>query len=106
MPAYGLQYGFRKSRGTSDAVFIGRRIIETTCAQRSGRLSLVALDWAKAFDSVNVDSLLDALRRFGIPHSFIDVVAALLRNRKFYVEDWVPAPVSRPNAQVSRKDVL
>ena len=75
------QYGFRRSHGIPDAISISRRIIETACAQRSGRLSLVALHWAKTFDSVDVESLLDALRRFGVPCSFIGVVSALVRDR-------------------------
>ena len=66
---------------------MARRRIELACAQRSGRISLLALDWKKAFDSVNVECLLDALRRFGLPPEFRSTVGALLRGRQFFVRD-------------------
>ena len=43
-----------------DAIFAARRHIELACAQRNGQVMLLALDWKKAFDSVNVDALLNA----------------------------------------------
>ena len=78
------QYGFRKGRGTVDAIFIARRMIESARARRAGKLSLLALDWKKAFDSVNVECLLDALRRFGLPHHVVKIVEGLLRARRFF----------------------
>ena len=48
---------------------------------------MVALDWRKAFDSVNVHCLLDALRRLGIPSQLIQLIAALIRDRSFTVSD-------------------
>ena len=47
---------------------------------------LLALDWKKAF-SINVDSLLDALHRFGIPDFCLQMVANMMRPRQFFVED-------------------
>ena len=58
------QFGFRPRYGTEDAIYIARRHVENACAARFGQIKLLALDWKKAFDSVHVDSLLDALRRF------------------------------------------
>jgi len=81
------QYGFRKGRSTEQAIYIARRHIELAIARRSGAVSLLALDWSKAFDSVHVDSLLDALRRFGIPRKIIAVIEGLMRDRRFFVED-------------------
>ena len=81
------QFGFRKHCSTSDAIFVARRRIEAACAHRSGGLSLLALDWRKAFDSLNVKCLLDALRRFGLPVSFITTIETLLQGRHFYVRD-------------------
>ena len=46
-----------------------------------------ALDWKKAFDSVHVDSLLDALRRFGLPQGFVHMIGAMMRSRHFFVTD-------------------
>ena len=90
------QFGFRPKRATEDAIYTARRRIELALAQRNGQLSLLALDWAKAFDSVNVDSMLDALRRFGVPANFIGCIESLMRNRHFYVRDCGACSSERP----------
>jgi len=82
------QYGFRKQRGTVDAIHIARRRIELACAQRRGSVSLLALDWRKAFDCINVQSLLDALRRFGLPEGLVSIVSSIMDGRRFYVRDF------------------
>ena len=84
---WGSQFGFRKKRSTEDAIYVARRRIELACAQRSGQISMLALDWSKAFDSVNVTSMLDASRRFGIPSSIVSLIGNMLRGRQFFVED-------------------
>ena len=66
------QFGFREGCSTEDAIFIARRRIEFARAQRNGSVSLLALDWAKAFDSINIVSLLDALRRAGLATAFLN----------------------------------
>ena len=48
---------------------------------------MLALDWSKAFDSIHVESLLDALRRFGIPQPFCQMIRRILEARRFYVEE-------------------
>ena len=48
---------------------------------------LLALDWRKAFDSIAVDGLVDALRRFGIPQDIITMIRNMLNSRLFYVEE-------------------
>jgi len=82
------QFGFRKHRGTLDAIHIARRRIELACAQRQGRVALLALDWRKAFDCINVESMLDSLRRFGLPSGFVDMLASLMKKRHFHVMDF------------------
>ena len=61
------QYGFRKGRGSADAVFLVNRLIERACATKDGMLSVVLLDWSKAFDRVSPSAMILALKRFGIP---------------------------------------
>jgi hypothetical protein len=56
-------------------------------SKQEGSLLCLALDWSKAFDTVCPGSLLEALRRFGIPESFIKTVAAIYKNRSFQVKD-------------------
>ena len=81
------QFGFRKHCSTEDAIYTARRHIELALARRSGTVKLLALDWKKAFDSVHVGRLLDALRRFGLPIEIRNMVSAMLRHRRFVVND-------------------
>jgi len=81
------QYGFRPNRGTMEAMFIARRIIDVARAVKGGRVTLLALDWSKAFDSISPDGLVRALTRFGIPREMVDMVCHMYRGRSFYVRD-------------------
>ena len=84
---WATQYGFKSRHSTADALFLARRMIEETWDKRDGRLMLLALDWAKAFDSVSPDALCESLRRFGIPADFIQMVRAVYTDRRFYVQE-------------------
>ena len=81
------QYGFRSGRGTSEALFVARRLMDDTWAQKAGSLIFLALDWAKAFDSVSPSALLTALRRFGVPAEFVEAVGSIYTDRTFSVKD-------------------
>ncbi len=81
------QFGFRSSRGTCDALFIARRELERANSEKHGKSVFLALDWAKAFDSVSPDGLSDALSRFGLPESFVDMIQAIYSKRCFIVSD-------------------
>ena len=61
-----VQYGFRPQRGTRDAIHILRRIMDQAehCHQP---LSLIFLDWSKAFDRVTPKALLNSLERYQVP---------------------------------------
>ena len=72
---------------THRAGIAARRRIELARAQRGGQVALLALDWAKAFDSINVESLIDALRRFGLPATLLQILHNLLDARVFFVRD-------------------
>ena len=61
------QIGFRRRRGTNDAIFVVRRQIDLAFATRSGKSAMLALDWRRAFDSINPDALLNTLRRITEP---------------------------------------
>ena len=56
-------------------------------ATRFGRVSFLALDWRKAFDSINTESMLFALRRFGLPEDFVLMVSSIYERRSFQVRD-------------------
>ena len=81
------QFGFRRMRGTEDALFCARRAVERAWAHRDGKLHLLALDWAKAFDSISSDALLNALSRFGIPDHVVEIIKSIYTDRKFVVHD-------------------
>ena len=69
------QFGFRSKCGTSDALFLARRLIDRTCDSKDESAVLLALDWAKAFDSIDPNALTRALIRFGVPKPFVDIGA-------------------------------
>ena len=60
------QYGFRKARGTQQAIHIIRRLIEAG-ESTTNRLALILLDWEKAFDKITRFGLFESLHRMNIP---------------------------------------
>ena len=81
------QFGFRSQCGTADALFLARRAIEEAHAQKQGKVILLALDLAKAFDSISPAALTKALIRFGVPNEFVAMIEAIYVNRVFVVKD-------------------
>ena len=81
------QFGFKTGCGTADAIFLARRLLDQAWASKDGKLILLALDWAKAFDSIAPKALLTALERFGLPMQMIHATQGIYRNRKFFVRD-------------------
>ena len=81
------QFGFRRNRGTEDALHCARRAIERALAEKHGALHLMALDWQRAFDSINTDALLNALRRFGLPAHLCDVLRSIYTGQTFTVSE-------------------
>ena len=79
------QYGFRKRRSTSQAVFLTRRIIDL--GERSGKqINMVLLDWEKAFDKVSQKCIFVAMRRLGIPEKLVNFVAQMYKHPQFRIE--------------------
>ena len=54
---------------------------------KNGNLLLLALDWAKAFDSISPAGLVNAMSRFVIPYHFCSVVRGIYNGRHFIVRD-------------------
>jgi len=81
------QFGFRRGCSTSDAIFMVRRMIDSSLAQRHGKVAMLALDWAKAFDAINVESMLVALQRFGLPAKILRMIKNIYTGRTFKVLD-------------------
>ena len=47
---------------------------------------MLALDWRSAFDAVNIDALLAALSRFGVPDHMVSMIGNIYADRRFRVE--------------------
>jgi len=61
--------------------------VDLAGAQRSGHAFVMVLDWSKAFDSINPESMLAGLRRFGLTEHVLGVIAAVYAGRDFRVRD-------------------
>ena len=59
------QFAFKSNSGTSDALFLARRLIEEVCESKGGSAVLLAHNWAKAPDSLDPSALKRALVRSG-----------------------------------------
>jgi hypothetical protein len=81
------QFGFTRKRSTEDALYCARRAIEKAWAHRGGAVHLLALDWRMAFDSINSESLISALKRFGLPSHILKIVCAVYTDRCFNVNE-------------------
>ena len=61
-----LQFGFRGKKSTAQAMFICRRLQDIIEASDQS-LTMIFLDWEKAFDKVDQEELINAIRRMNIP---------------------------------------
>ena len=67
------QCGFRHGRRTIDMIFVARQRHEK-CRQQHQDIHIAFVDLTKAFDAVNQDLLLNILRKFGSPPTFIAIL--------------------------------
>ena len=81
------QFGFRNGARVTDALFMARRFIDKAHAIKNSKLVLLALDWAKAFDSIMPEPMLVALERFGLPTQFLAMISAIYDSRSFFVSE-------------------
>ena len=81
------QFGFRPKKGTQDVIFILKRIIERYFNYKNCSTTLLALNWAKVFDSIDPYCLYHALRRYGLPQKILNIIANLYSDRTFTVLD-------------------
>ena len=67
------QFGFRPKKSTSQTIFRARRLLDIAERQQSN-MTLVLLDWDKAFDKINQSKLLQVLRRLKTPPNMLRLV--------------------------------
>ena len=70
------QFGFRKSKSCAHALHLIRRIIDLG-EMSNDNIITIFLDWEKAFDKVDHEKLLGALKRLRIPQHYLDIIANL-----------------------------
>ena len=81
------QFGFRRKRSVIDAVFIVQQLIYGAWEGKDTSLSIIFLDWSKAFDKVDPQALIVALRRFGIPEKMVRMIGGIYAKRSFVIKD-------------------
>jgi hypothetical protein len=80
------QYGFRQGRSTAQPLFIARRLIDISEASNS-KLYLTLLDWEKAFDKIDQEELVNAVRRLNVPKDTLEELEALYAEITFRIRD-------------------
>ena len=93
-----FQFGFRRKCSTVDALFVLLRRMELAWAQKYGQIVVLALDWAKAFDSIDPSAMIAALHRFGLPKQVLEIIRRIYENRQFQVNECGQTSKQRPQA--------
>ena len=78
------QFGFRPKKSTSQAHFVARRLLDIAERQQSN-MTLVLLDWEKAFDKINQSKMLQVLRRLKTPPNMLRLVTHMYAHPKFRI---------------------
>ena len=76
-----LQYGFTKCRSTTNNLLDCYYHVEANLDLKIPT-TIVTIDFAKAFDKVNLKILLDKCLKIGMSHSLVGILKCLLYNRK------------------------
>ena len=79
------QYGFRANRSTAQALYIARRIQDLAEAAHDNTI-LFFLDGGGAFDKVDQDRMIEALKIIGITNNMYEAVRARYDNVDFFVK--------------------
>lgn len=79
------QYGFRHGRSTAQAIYLARRLLDIS-EKHGTNLSLILLDWEKAFDKISHERLIEALERTGIPNNMLHLIKLIYDTPKFRVK--------------------
>ena len=79
------QYGFRKSKSTSQAIFVARRLQDISEKSRSSS-TLILLDWEKAFDKVSHKKLIETLHRLLVPEKIVTLISSFYCKPQFKVK--------------------
>ena len=78
------QFGFRKYKSTSHAIFMARRLQDISEKSRTAN-TLILLDWEKAFDKISQPKMLEVLRRLQVPDRIYRLIKDFYANPQFKV---------------------
>lgn len=70
------QCGFRKTRSTTDMIFVLRQLLEKSREQRTD-LHIAFIDLSNAFDTINREMLWKQLSKLGVPPKFLTILQQL-----------------------------
>ena len=70
------QYGFRKGRGTRNAIFVLRTAMER-CIEKQKDVFMCFVDFEKAFDTVKHEQLVEVLQKYGVDAADIRILKEL-----------------------------
>ena len=74
------QYGFRRAKSTAQAMYVARRIQEIGEKQGTN-MTLILLDWEKAFDKIDQQMMIEAIERLNVPSKLIDMLKAIYKKK-------------------------
>ena len=80
-PLCSSQSGFRPGRSTVAQVFALRRIIEEVSKNKFPAV-LVFIDFKRAFDSINHQTMFNILKVYGVPPRILDAIKLCYQNLK------------------------
>ncbi|XP_071582205.1 uncharacterized protein [Temnothorax nylanderi] len=78
----GNQAGFRKGMGTMDQIFALNYLVNRQLGKEKGKMTVMFVDLKAAFDSVDKEVLLKAMKERGVRQGLIDRVEEVLRETK------------------------
>ena len=78
------QHGFKKNKSTATAGLVLQSIIADH-VDINELVGMASLDLSAAFDTVNIDLLIERIKILGLPTDVVDLVELWLKGRSFYV---------------------
>ena len=99
------QAGFKKGFSTMDHIHVVTQLIERAQEYKMP-LAVLFIDFKKAFDSIEIAAVINALRRHAIPDSYVSIIEELYSNCEteiFLSDTSVKVPIQRG---VKQGDVL
>ena len=79
------QHGFVQQKSTQSNLLDTYEIVTKLKNTFSGNIDCIFLDFSKAFDKLNIRTLLNKLKNFNIPSRILRILNVFLTNRKQYV---------------------